>query len=57
MATKAKKPLTRESDKDALHPDAWKRFERAVDDVMKAPPKHRVSKKPPDRSNGDSKEH
>jgi len=28
-----------------LHPDAWKRFERAVDAVSKAPPQHRKAKK------------
>jgi hypothetical protein len=28
-----------------LHPDAWKRFERAADVVAKAPPQHRVAKK------------
>jgi hypothetical protein len=25
-----------------LHPDAWARFERAVDVVAKSPPQHRV---------------
>jgi hypothetical protein len=29
-----------------LHPDAWARFERAADVVAKAPPQHRVAKKP-----------
>jgi hypothetical protein len=28
-----------------LHPDAWKRFERATDVVTKAPPQHRVKEK------------
>jgi hypothetical protein len=28
-----------------LHPDAWKRFERAAEVVAKAPPQHRVAKK------------
>jgi hypothetical protein len=28
-----------------LHPDAWARFERATDVVVKAPPQHRVAKK------------
>jgi hypothetical protein len=28
-----------------LHPDAWARFERAADVVVKAPPQHRVAKK------------
>jgi hypothetical protein len=32
--------------KDAeLHPDAWSRFERAVDVVAKSPPQHRVKGK------------
>jgi hypothetical protein len=25
-----------------IHPDAWERFERAVDVVAKSPPQHRV---------------
>ncbi len=29
-----------------LHPDAWERFERAVDTVAKSPPQHRTAKKP-----------
>ncbi len=28
-----------------LEPDAWQRFERAVDVVSKSPPQHRVAKK------------
>jgi hypothetical protein len=28
-----------------LEPDAWQRFERAVDTVAKSPPQHRVTKK------------
>jgi hypothetical protein len=28
-----------------LHPDAWKRFERAAGVVAKSPPQHRVTKK------------
>jgi hypothetical protein len=28
-----------------LEPDAWRRFERAVDVVSKSPPQHRVAKK------------
>jgi hypothetical protein len=27
-----------------LHPDAWARFERAVDIVAKSPPQHRTKK-------------
>lgn len=29
-----------------LHPDAWERFERAVDKVAKSPPQHRTAKHP-----------
>jgi len=29
-----------------LEPDAWARFERAVDVVAKSPPQHRVKQKP-----------
>jgi hypothetical protein len=29
-----------------VHPDAWGRFERAIETVAKAPPQHRVAKKP-----------
>jgi hypothetical protein len=42
-----------------LHPDAWERFERAVDTAAKAPPQHRKAKKktkavrPKKRSNKD----
>jgi hypothetical protein len=36
---KAKQP------KIELEPDAWQRFERAVDVVMKSPPQHRVKVK------------
>jgi hypothetical protein len=32
-------------DKIELHPDAWERFERAVDVAAKAPPQHRAAKK------------
>lgn len=28
-----------------LHPDAWKRFERAAGVVAKSPPQHRIAKK------------
>ncbi|MEA2899064.1 MAG: hypothetical protein QOJ84_4679 [Bradyrhizobium sp.] len=28
-----------------LHPDAWKRFERAAGVVAKSPPQHRVKQK------------
>jgi hypothetical protein len=28
-----------------LEPDAWQRFERAVEVVAKSPPQHRVAKK------------
>ncbi len=29
-----------------LEPDAWERFERAVDVVAKSPPQHRTKSKP-----------
>jgi hypothetical protein len=32
--------------KEIEHPDAWSRFERAVDAAIKSGPKHRVAKKP-----------
>ena len=34
-----------------VHPDAWERFERAVDVVMKSPPKHQsaAQRKPKER--------
>jgi hypothetical protein len=28
---------------ELLHPDAWSRFERAVDVVAKSPPQHRTA--------------
>jgi hypothetical protein len=31
---------------DLLLPDAWERFERAVDVVAKSPPQHRMKPKP-----------
>jgi len=45
----AKSPTQKEIE---LEPDAWKRFERAVDIVVKAPPQHRsksAQKKKPAR--------
>lgn len=39
-------PKADKKEKDIdLHPDAWKRFERAAGVVAKSPPQHRVSKK------------
>jgi hypothetical protein len=32
-------------EKIELEPDAWQRFERAVNVVAKSPPQHRVAKK------------
>jgi len=32
------------------YPDAWSRFERAVDVVAKSPPQHRVKEKPAKKS-------
>jgi hypothetical protein len=34
-----------ENKKLEFEPDAWQRFERAVDVVAKSPPQHRVAKK------------
>lgn len=42
----APKPTPDLPDAD-IHPDAWDRFERAVDTVMKSGPKHRPTKKAP----------
>jgi hypothetical protein len=33
-----------------LHPDAWARFERAIDVVAKSPPQHRTKAKPKKKS-------
>jgi hypothetical protein len=33
-----------------LHPDAWSRFERAVDAAIKSGPQHRKSAKPKPKS-------
>jgi hypothetical protein len=35
-----------EATEPELHPDAWARFERAVDVVAKSPPQHRTKAKP-----------
>jgi hypothetical protein len=34
-----------QAEKVELEPDAWQRFERAADVVVKSPPQHRVAKK------------
>jgi hypothetical protein len=34
--------MARSKKKAELHPDAWQRFERAVDAVWKSPPQHRT---------------
>jgi hypothetical protein len=34
-----------DSKRDEMHPDAWARFERAVDVVAKSPPQHRTKSK------------
>jgi len=39
-----KKPSRGESDIELI-PEAWQRFERAVDAAIKSGPKHRVAKK------------
>jgi hypothetical protein len=36
------KPSKEDTSKLEVHPDAWARFERAVDVVAKSPPQHRV---------------
>jgi hypothetical protein len=36
---------TKQTKEVEFHPDAWERFERALDTVAKAPPQHRVAKK------------
>ena len=33
-----------DADKIEIHPDAWERFERAVDAAVKSGPKHRPAK-------------
>jgi hypothetical protein len=38
-----------------LHPDAWQRFERAIDVVAKSPPQHRIKKKSKGRRNKSKK--
>jgi hypothetical protein len=38
-----------------LHPDAWSRFERAVDVVAKSPPQHRPSRQKRKTSNRQKK--
>jgi hypothetical protein len=38
-----------------LHPDAWARFERAVDVVAKSPPQHRIGKAKPKKRTRKSK--
>lgn len=38
------KPRKSEKPHSETYPDAWDRFERAVDVVAKAPPQHRTAK-------------
>jgi hypothetical protein len=47
MATKSKSP-DKANDLEIL-PDAWERFERAVDAAVKSGPKHRVTPKAKER--------
>lgn len=47
---KAKKLTTADTSEIELLPDAWERFERAVDVVMKSPPKHQSA--PPRKPKG-----
>jgi hypothetical protein len=42
----AKTPKQQDATKNEQHPDAWRRFERAVDAAVKGGPKHRPSKSP-----------
>jgi hypothetical protein len=42
MEKKPERPTTPEEEGIELHPDAWERFERNVQKVMKAPPVHRT---------------
>jgi hypothetical protein len=44
MTPKDRRPTTPEEEGIELHPDAWERFERTVDKVVKAPPVHRTGK-------------
>lgn len=45
MAEKPPRPTTTpEEEGIELHPDAWERFERTVDKVIKSPPVHRTGK-------------
>jgi hypothetical protein len=44
-------PLGKLTNKNAeTHPDAWQRFEHAVDVVAKSPPQHRVKERPAKKS-------
>lgn len=43
----APKPIS--GDDIELLPDAWERFEKAVDEVAKLPPQHRSAKKTTER--------
>jgi hypothetical protein len=44
--TRTPKPNLTKATKSDEHPDAWQRFERAVDAAVKGGPKHRPSKPP-----------
>jgi hypothetical protein len=46
MAPAKKSPASKKRDIE-LAPDAWSRFERAIDVVAKSPPQHRAPKKKP----------
>ena len=39
-----KPPTTPEEEGIELHPDAWERFEKTFDKVVKSPPAHRTAK-------------
>jgi hypothetical protein len=45
IGAKGCRGMAKTPEKIELHPDAWARFERGADVVVKSPPQHRVAKK------------
>jgi hypothetical protein len=45
----------KDKEKIEMHPDAWSRFERAVDVVAKSPPQHQEKPKPRKRKGSGKK--
>jgi len=46
VSHRLKKPQSKKSESELeFEPDAWQRFERAVDTVSKSPPQHKAKKK------------